>query len=347
MKTMLALILNPFEELRTEHQCLQHFKDTDTYIPPIEVVVGTKKRYKNIKDEIISTNENITVQVIPLQQVLQKFFELPNIFELTLTYIRNLENEKILYCNVIQGLKWREKKNFGEKIVFPILFYQDDYETNNLLGSRKGLGKLGTVYIIYPCLPPSLRSKVENIFLLSLYKCEDLQYVTLKTMLSRAIIELKSLESTGITIRTSSGQHKIYFSLAGVIGDNLAVYSMLGFCLINRADINSTFDESDCILRTDENYKNDLLKNNPAETGITRPSVLSDIKSSNTIDLLTVDVMHDILEGILEYDLGLILNYFIKEAKFFSLDNFNDRIESLYYGPDEIRNKPRDMKKIR
>ncbi|CAD6227244.1 GSCOCG00011948001-RA-CDS [Cotesia congregata] len=257
MKTMLALILNPFEELRTEHQCLQHFEDTDTYIPPIEVVVGTKKRYKNIKDEIISTNENITVQVIPLQQVLQKFFELPNVFELTLTYISNLENEKILYSNIIQGLKWREKKNFGERIVFPILFYQDDYETNNPLGSRKGLGKLGTVYIIIPCLPPSLRSKVENIFLLSLHKCDDLQYVTLKTMLSRAIVELKSLESTGITIRTSSGQHQIYFSLAGVIGDNLAIHSMLGFCLINRADINSTFDESDCILRTDENYKND------------------------------------------------------------------------------------------
>ncbi|CAD6227245.1 GSCOCG00011950001-RA-CDS [Cotesia congregata] len=55
--------------------------------------------------------------------------------------------------------------------------------------------------------------------------------------------------------------------------------------------------------------------------------------------------MHDILEGVLEYDLGLILNYFIKEAKLFSLDNFNDRIESLYYGPDEIRNKPRDIKK--
>lgn len=249
------------------------------------------------------------------------------------------------------------KKNFGDKIVFPILFYQDDYETNNPLSSRKGLGKLGTVYIIIPCLPPSLRSKVENIFLLSLYKCEDLQYVNLKTMLSRAIIELKSLESTGITIKTSSGQHKIYFSLAGVIGDNLAVHSMLGFvgsfsshypcrfCLINRADINSTFDESNCILRTDENYKNDLLKSNPAETGIARPSVLSDIKSSTTIDLLIVDVMHDILEGILEYDFGLILNYFIKEAKFFSLDNFNDRVESLYYGPDEIRNKPQDIKK--
>lgn len=94
MKTMLALILNPFEELRTEHQCLQHFQDIDTYIPPIEVIVGTKKCYKNIKNEIISINENITAQVIPLQQVLKKFFELPNIFEHTLTYIKDLENKK-------------------------------------------------------------------------------------------------------------------------------------------------------------------------------------------------------------------------------------------------------------
>ncbi|CAG5093311.1 Protein of unknown function [Cotesia congregata] len=54
--------------------------------------------------------------------------------------------------------------------------------------------------------------------------------------------------------------------------------------------------------------------------------------------------MHDIFEGICEYDLGLVINYFIVTAKFFSLDTINERIESLFYG-DEIGNKPRPLKK--
>lgn len=75
---------------------------------------------------------------------------------------------------------------FKDKIVFPILFYQDNYEINNALCNHKRLGKLGTIYIIIPCLHPSLKSKVGKIFFLALYKCEDLKFVGLKTMLARA-----------------------------------------------------------------------------------------------------------------------------------------------------------------
>ncbi|CAD6224838.1 GSCOCG00005578001-RA-CDS, partial [Cotesia congregata] len=116
------------------------------------------------------------------------------------------------------------------------------------------------------------------------------------------------------------------------------------FCKIHRSDINSTFKESSCELRSEEIYKVDLEKNEPSETGIAGPSVFeTHLKTASTIDLMTVDVMHDLLEGICEYDFGLIMHHFIVVKKFFTLTNINNRIEGLYYG-DESRNKPRTLK---
>ncbi|CAG5093313.1 Protein of unknown function [Cotesia congregata] len=88
--------------------------------------------------------------------------------------------------------------------------------------------------------------------------------------------------STGITINTSAGPTQLYFSLAGVIGDNLAIHTLLGFigsfsshhqcrfCYIKRDEINRTFNESMCNLRTVENYNADVIKNTPSETGVAR-----------------------------------------------------------------------------
>ncbi|XP_057335120.1 uncharacterized protein LOC130673922 [Microplitis mediator] len=227
---------------------------------------------------------------------------------------------------------------------------------NQLLDRLKHLGESSDNISVYTMMLDALLNPFNLFSTETLYKAEDLKHVSLEIMLSHAVEELKFLESDGITITTSSGQTQIYFSLVGVIGDNLAIHSMLGFiscfsshhpcrfCSINRQEINTIFTESLCDLRTSETYHQDLMKNKPSETGIARQSVLSKIESSTAIDLLTVDVMHDILEGTAEYDLGLILNYFITTAKFFTLDELNNRIESLYYG-DEARNKPRTLKK--
>ncbi|XP_074097689.1 uncharacterized protein LOC141526555 [Cotesia typhae] len=340
-KKMISKIQNPFEQLKTDNQCMNYFEEHKTYLPPIQIKVGEKKFFKIINGEKVPTTKDVTAQIILLRDALKKFFELPDIFDETMSYIQYLESQKILKTNVIQGLFWQKKKlEFGTKVVLPLFFYQDDFETNNALGSHRGLGKMGTVYINIPCLPPRIQSKIDNIFLLSLYKADDLKHVTLNAMLSSAVSELTFLESTGINISTPRGPQQIYFAFAGVIGDNLAVHSILGFtgsfnskhpcrfCSIDRNDINSMFHESDCLIRTNESYDKDLKINNVNVTGVCGPSILHDIKSAQTIELLTVDVMHDILE----------------EAKLFTLDTLNDRIMSLFYGADEIRNKPGKIK---
>ena len=52
--------------------------------------------------------------------------------------------------------------------------------------------------------------------------------------------------------------------------------------------------------------------------------------------------MHDILEGIWEYDLGLVSHRFIVIGEFFTYNNINTRINELHYRGED-RNKPREI----
>ncbi|CAI6357459.1 unnamed protein product [Macrosiphum euphorbiae] len=50
--------------------------------------------------------------------------------------------------------------------------------------------------------------------------------------------------------------------------------------------------------------------------------------------------MHDLLEGVCNYDLTGILRLFIIDFKYFSLETLNQRIQYFGYGPTDIRNRP-------
>ncbi|XP_018376743.1 PREDICTED: uncharacterized protein LOC108769975 [Trachymyrmex cornetzi] len=358
-KAMITKLQRPFDELETEYKCLEYFKKIGSYIPPEEIKINCKDVLIGKKKGTVSIEKKITIQFIPLRNVLKKFFEQPRIFQETMNYNDSLNKYNLLISNIIQADNWKLKKeSFDDRLVLPMLLYQDDFETNNPLGTHRGIGKIGGVYIVIPCLPPSIQSKTENIFLLTLYKYSDQMDVSLHDIFAKAMEELQFLEQKGISISTSSGLVDVYFSLAGVIGDNLAVHTILGFmksfsanfpcrvCLINNSEINSVLKTSMCQLRTEENYLQLLTMNQPSLTGIAGPSVLSKLTSSSTINLITVDIMHDILEGICEYDLGLLLYHYVVTKKFFTCEDLNNKINGFYYG-DEIRNKPREINMIK
>lgn len=199
---------------------------------------------------------------------------------------------------------------FGEKLVFPLLLYQDDFETNNPSGSHRGLGKVGAIYIVVPRLPPHIFSKTENIFLLALYKSSDAALVPLKKLFEKLVQELLFLEQEGICISTSSGEFHIHFSLAGMIGDNLAVHTIMGFvrgftanypckfCFVHSKDLNSTSRISQCKMRTEDIHASQIARNDPYSRGVVGQSALIGLESSSTLRLVNVNLIHDKFEGV-------------------------------------------------
>ena len=69
------------------------------------------------------------------------------------------------------------------------------------------------------------------------------------------------------------------------------------------------------------------------EYRINRRSILLDLKFFNICSgALLPDVMHDILEGALQYEAKLVLQHCIDRQKYFSLSTLNDKIEGMELG---------------
>ena len=55
---------------------------------------------------------------------------------------------------------------------------------------------------------------------------------------------------------------------------------------------------------------------------------------------MPADAMHDVLEGLLQYETKELLKYFIRQRRHFTLDQLNFNILSLDYGYLNDANKP-------
>ena len=55
---------------------------------------------------------------------------------------------------------------------------------------------------------------------------------------------------------------------------------------------------------------------------------------------LVPDIMHDVLEGALEYEVKLMLAHMISQEKYFTLNQFNSRLEKMELGYMEAKDCP-------
>ncbi|XP_018577570.2 uncharacterized protein LOC108915902 isoform X2 [Anoplophora glabripennis] len=336
-----------FEDFGTEHLRFKILERADLFIKPVEFTVG----------EYIETKNNVpvvkkyTAHFISLSQVLRNFFSIPGILFETMTYLEQLQNLDNVY-NIIQTNFWREKISDFKKtdIVLPLFIYYDDYETGNPLGSRAGIHKLGAIYSTVACLPPKYQSRLENIFLVTLFHSTDLKEFGDKVIFSKLVDELNYLRNTGIFLKIQSNEYRLHFCTVSFLGDNLALNTILGFqesfssnsycrfCKLLRVDAQNSTLENVQYLRTPENYKDDIITNYPYLTGVKQNSILNKIKSFHVTENFCIDIAHDIFEGVAVVVLAHLLNKFIFEEKFFDLQTLNNRLKHFNFSANH--NKP-------
>ncbi|OXU17249.1 hypothetical protein TSAR_013512 [Trichomalopsis sarcophagae] len=213
----------------TEQKRFTQYENLNTFIRPESYNIGERKEYKRKNNVVQLVHVPVNAQFIRLGKVLKLFFELPDMYNETMSYIKSLESNKHIISNIIQADYWRERsKSFGDKIVFPMVMYYDDYENNNPLGTQKGVAKSGAVYIQIPVIPVQYQSKIENIFLFILFNTIDRQVLKNDIIFTKAVVELNCLNDAGIEIDLPSGPKKIFFELILFVGDNLGVHSIAG-----------------------------------------------------------------------------------------------------------------------
>ena len=85
----------------------------------------------------------------------------------------------------------------------------------------------------------------------------------------------------------------------------------------------------------------DLSGSASKEHGINRNSILNQLTYFHVCDgSLLPDIMHDLLEGVLQYEAKLMLQTFVNDKKYFTLDEFNSRLENLELGYTESKSRP-------
>lgn len=329
----------------TEYKCKQFLLANDLFTEPTTFTINSSSSI----DEIDCKHTGV---LFPLKDNLRRFFQLPNI-------LSSMKEKLAFSCasivNICSGLVWKDKvKSYGDKTVVPYILYQDDYEINNPLGSKSGNQKISAFYLSFPLLEVNTASKLKNVFVACITKSISLRFGQSYNF-NMLVTVLRELEQTGIEITINGITEHVYFIMAAFTGDNLGLNTVMGFaksfaanyfcriCKTHKDTAKTLTRENITSLRNEKNYSSDLLAENVSETGIKETSVLSNISSFKITDNVTVDIMHDLFEGICHVELSHFLKYFIYDKKFFTLEMFNHRKKTFNYPHCDSRNKSVDI----
>lgn len=158
------------------------------------------------------------------------------------------------------------------------------------------------------------------------------------------------LETEGIQLMIGSKNIQAHFKLALIIGDNLGLHEILGFvesfsadkccrfCKVSKNMSRKLCNEDVNALRDKVNYAQDVAINNVTLSGIKESCAFNVLPSFHAIENYSVDIMHDLLEGVCIYEMSYILHYCIVEQQYFTLDTLNWRLQFLNFDP--MLNRP-------
>lgn len=350
---------NPFSCLNTESKRMRHFQEKWKIVEPVEHILGV--RFDTRRDRTTGTYRQVPVQdkfmYVPIMGSLASMFRNS---ELCNSFLKAKPHQEGFYRDINDGSYFRNHTLFSQQEhALQIQIFYDDFETANPLSSKKGVHKLGCIYFILRNLPPKLNSVLMNIHLVALFHTEDLKKYGFDPILKPLVDDLKILETEGMQVPFSATPVK--GSIFQVTGDNLAIHGLFGFlesfsahyscrfCLTEKRELQSVFSEDHpgLILRSKELHSEhiDAIQQNPALAstfGVKRTCLLNSLQLFHTTDNYAVDIMHDLLEGVVQYELKLVFQYLIKNC--ISLSSLSERIMSFNYGYTQRKNRPSGLK---
>jgi hypothetical protein len=260
------------------------------------------------------------------------------------------------------GSKYRNHPLFSDSTNFSIaiqLFY-DGMGTTNPLRGKSVLSNMGVFYYTIKNLHPRFNSQCANVQLLTLCYEHDLKVYGFEPILDKFIAEINHLSSDGFDISIpGKNLTKVYASLYQVTCDNLALNGIFGFiecfssdyfctlCYATRDDIQRKFREEEFVSCTVAKYCADLnaTKQKPGHChGVKHSCELNDIPGFHILDNWSLDIMHIVLEGIIPFELGCILNALSNVVK---LTEINQQL-LLFWGKITVDKscKPTELSKL-
>ena len=322
---------------------------------PIEVAVGPSKyvtRQSGAKRRKVLSKD--TFHYVPILSTLKQILALENV---RCEILRQPQLRENVLGDFFDGEIYKTHDLFkNNPHGLQIIAYYDEVETCNVLGSPSGKYKLGCVFFTLGNIRPLHRSALKSIFLA---KSTTIKANGMDSILKPFIDDLKTLYDVGIKV-TYGGNEEIWNgALLVFLADNLAAHELGGFkesfsfarrfcrsCLTNKEYSQSHFRDNQFTLRDKDAHRqhcsqlNGLNRMNISiEYGINRQSSLDSLPNFSVVEGLPHDIMHDLFEGVVPYELKLLLHHCICKS-YFNVDIFNHRLSSFDFGYTEIKDKP-------
>lgn len=327
--------------LSTEWKRKKYYKENFSYIDPVEYKYGTNNM------------QNKTFQYVPLLKTLKAMLEKEDVQAQVMNPPQHVEG---LLANFQDGKLFNiHPVTSKTKNPIQIVLYSDEFEVVNPLGPHKKKHKILAFYYIVGNLHMQSKSRKSVTQLLALCKSEDVKECGLQPLADLINAEVSVLENEGLCIQ---GIHdRVYGSLMYICGDNLNSHALGGFntsfspnvlrpcrfCMVTRDEIQDVINADALTLRTKEDYNNSvrIVSENPSHSKTYGIHFNSPFNSGNfhVVGGLPPDIMHDLLEGVVPFELALVLKALISE-KFITLHNVNHKITTWKYGPLDRLDKP-------
>ena len=211
-------------------QSLHHFKqfcaDNFGLLSVKSLRLGSETRSVGEMQNRRATLIDHNMYYIPLQSTLQNLANFTTFFDLH--YDVNLP--KNIYHDVCSGNAFT---SYPKKLLqlngLKLIFFYDELEICNPLGSYSKTHKLAVLYFTFANIPPPYRSRLSSIFVYAIMKSQELQPYGYDAILKPLIEEINELSENGLPIVKSDGE-KICVTgfLACIVADTLGAHQLLG-----------------------------------------------------------------------------------------------------------------------
>ncbi|XP_028415149.1 uncharacterized protein LOC114538196 [Dendronephthya gigantea] len=351
----------PFSSMRTSYLQTSYIKKNFNYVEIKEVLLGKKLSRKVWKNKRSLVEKDETFVYIPLIESLCQLLSNKRIAKLVIKKPNQCDRD--IYYDICDGQLFRTDKFFSDHPdALQIIIYHDAVEVCNPLGSQAGKHKLDMFYYTLGNFNPKIRSKHCAIRLLGIANAKLVKKYGYNAILKPIIEDIKKIES-GFPCVVNGSERLVYGKVISCTGDTEGQHEWGGYkvgvgfafqkcrhCQCTYEAMQQSFYEEDFIQRTKESYNRhcdeieqaptDQHKNDLGTTyGINHRSPLCDLNGFDVTKQLPQDIMHTLLEGVVQYELRHILAYYMENGHF-TLIELNAAIASQTYGYSEVSDRP-------
>lgn len=348
------------DELNADYKRCHLYTSKFGYIKPESVLLGSK--YITIKGRL----KEQFGYIIPFILNIKSLLELPEVWD----YVCNSHySQNEFMFDICDGQYIRNCDFFRDNPkALQILLNTDDIEIVNPLGSHTKKHKLSMFYFTLANIPPAYRSSLHSIQLLGVAKSVDIRISGAEPLLRQFILDVNEMSTTGINMTIANKNVIVKGALVICPCDTPAANWLGGFkegvgfalkacrmCNLESKDMKRNFKPASFPLR---NVQEHMLRLENLETlsrdaktywsklwGINYRSCLTSLVHFDICTAVVQDPMHIFLEGILPYEMKLMLYDFIYASKFFKLQFLNSKLKSFSYTYLESNSVPQVVNK--